>query len=347
MNEQEYLPLAFDPAVPVMGALKKCWLAVLLALAAGMLAFAYAEGSYAAQYDVNCTLAVYPLEGGEAVKDQPYVSAELAKALAEVLGSPAVNGIEALPTAGGGSIRAQVLERTNLVTLTVTAASGEQAMAAMDALLTDHGTVTGPVMGGIALETVEPPVLPAEPASLPDPMGAFCRAALLTGMAVLGLLLLRSWFRDTVRGPAEAMEKLKCPYLGALRRDTASHAAALDKLRRRAELAMDTGGVLLVTDVRTSDGGERLAELLRDRSGLDVRYLPLPEALEEAQQADRVLLVLRQDRTLASAVNRAADALGPEKVLGCVVLDTWSTGLFDGEALARRWYRKNGRAVKG
>lgn len=354
-NETERLsctgmPLAFDPVVPVLEALKKWWLAAAVALAAGMLAFAWADSTYVPRYTARCTLAVYAQEDGAP-------SSPLAKAFAEVVSSPVMAAMEQLhPERFGGTIRAAVLEKTNLVTLRVTAGAPENAVQAMEQLLADHARITGPVTGALILELIEPPAVPEEPDDPPQPMRAFWKAALGAGGAVLGLLVVLSWFRDTVRGPEEAMEKLEHPYLGAVcRRSGFRRDAALGKLCRRVECAMGSCGMLLVTEVRPGDGADTVAEgLVRawqaqgKPDAYTVTHLPLEQALESLDRADAAVLVLRCNRSLAAEVNRAAAALGrgQAKLLGCVCVDGWSTGLFDGEAQAAAWYRRHGEVVR-
>lgn len=344
------IPLAFDPVVPVVDALKKWWLAAAVALAAGMLAFAWTDKTDVPRYTARCTLAVYAQEDGAP-------SNPLAKAFAEVVSSPVVEAIgELQPDRFGGTIRAAVLEKTNLVTLSVTAGAPEKAVQAMECLLADHARITGPVTGALTLELVEPPAVPEEPDDPPQPMAAFRKAALGAGGAVLGLLLVLSWFRDTVRGPEEAVEKLNHPYLGAVcRRSGFRRDAALGKLCRRVECAMGSGGMLLVTEIRPGDGADTVAEGLvrnwQDRGkpeAFTVSQLPLEQALENLDRADAAVLVLRCNRTLAADANRAAAALsrGRAKLLGCVCVDGWSTGLFDGEAQAAAWYRRHGEVVR-
>lgn len=340
------IPLAFDPVIPAWDAVKKWWLVVLAALTAGMLAFACQSGTHVPQYTAQCTLAVYSADGEGTVAGR----VELAKAFAEVVGSPVIGGVEGLqPERFGGTIRAAVLEKTNLVTVYVTADDPRQALETMELLLAAHGPVTESVTGGIVLEVLEPAAMPERPINPVDPVSAFVKAAAAAGGAVFALLVVLSWFRDTVRSPAEAMEKLTCPYLGTLRRGKGSRRdAELGKLCRRVRTAMG-GGTLVVTSPDSRDGADMvaagLAEKQKDGNTAHdvVMALPLTEAMESLDRADAVLLVLRHNRTSVPALNAAASALerAGARLLGCVCVEGWSTGLLDGEARAGAWYRRN------
>ena len=325
------IELAFDPLIPVGDALGKWWVAVLAALVMGAAAFLYTGSSHVPRYTAQCTLAVYDGAGA--------ASPRLAKAFAQVVGSSVISGIPELEHFAG-SIRTDVLEQTNLVTVYAAAGEPEAALAGLRLLLECHGAVTEPVTGGLVLEPVEVPTASDREDAPADPAGAFQKAALGSAGAVFGALVLFYWFRDTIRGPEEAAQKLRCRYLGAVyRRKGTGRDAAIGKLCRRVEVAMTGGGLLLVTEVRSGDGARALAEELA-RRGLRAEYQQLPDALENLDRADGVLLVLRHDRTPASEVNRAADALGQGKLLGCVCVDFRSTGLFDGEDRAKCWYRE-------
>lgn len=336
------ISLTFDPAIPVMDALRKWWLAALAALMAGVSAFFYTDSTHVPRYTAACTLAVY-----EQAEGAP--SNGLAKAFAEVVSSPVVSGIEGLqPERFGGAIRAQVLERSNLVTVSVTSGDPQGSMDALALLLAEQEVLTGPVTGGLALEILEAPAAGDQEDAPADPVGAFRKAALAGAVAVLGICLLLSWFRDTVRGPEEAARKLRCPWIGGVcRRQGLRQDAALEKLCRRVNMAVHTGGLVLVTDVRQDEGGQMLARMLREHPdcGVAVEYRPLTQALESLERADAVVLALRHNRTKAADVNRAAALMiqGGANLLGCVSVETWSTGLFDGEGQAAAWYRRRGR----
>ena len=259
----------FDPVIPLLDVLRKWALILVAALLCGMGACVYTEMSHVPCYRSETTVAVMTRDGVASDWSELNSNAALATGFAEILNSQVMRN-NALDELGmdsfNGTIEAVVLASSNLVSVQVTARDPRTAYRVIEVLTGKHETVTGSVMGEIALEGLEPAVVPTVPCNPVSPRSIFWNTSAAAAAALFLQMVFLSWFKDVVRSRDEAERKLGCRCLGEIRHEprdgiliTNSGAGSrygntMSKLRRRVEQGMPDGGIVMVTSVMKAEG---------------------------------------------------------------------------------------------
>lgn len=295
--------LPFDPIVLVRDVMGKWFLVVVVALIVGLASYVYTDSGYVPQYATSSTLVLTNRDSGSTVYDNLNSASTLATVFSEVLNSSAMrNNIlqELGMDAFNGDIQASAIQETNLLTVRVTAGDPRTAFQVMKVLLEQHELVTEAVMGDVILEVLEMPVVPTRPINRVDSNRALRNGFVLAGAAMVGILMVLSYFKDVVRSKEEADAKLNCWCLGEIGHERKKrtvkdrltrkkrgilisdpqtgfrYVTTMNKLARRVEKNMDKGKVLLVTSVIENEGKSTVAANL---------------ALSLAKKYSRVLLI--------------------------------------------------------
>ncbi len=274
--------LSFDPITVVRDVLRRWYLIVILALIAGMGGYVYSDMRYEPIYTTSATFVVSIRSSTTTVYQNLTGAANLASVFSEVLNSSILRA-EILEDVGissfDGTITAEQVSDTNLLTLRVTADNPRTAFLVIESVIENHGVVSYQVMGNASMQVLRDPVVPTAPSNTNNAMDVAKRAALVTAVAVCLLLAVRSFTRDAVRSRREAEEKLDCHFLGSVRHEkkyktiraflahrktsilitkptTSFHfAESIRKLRHQVEARMGSKAkVLLVTSVLEDEG---------------------------------------------------------------------------------------------
>ncbi len=110
-----------------------------------------------------------------------------------------------------GSISASSLAESNLFTLTVTSRSAQDAKAILDSVVKSYPEVSEIAMGRVALNMIDPPVLPTEPFNQLSWVETTVKHALLGLLVGVAFLALYALTRNTVRQEQEIEKKLNQP----------------------------------------------------------------------------------------------------------------------------------------
>ena len=216
-------------------------------------------------------------------KTFPYIlsSGILQKHLCDELGTTQVNG----------SISAQVIEDSNLVTLSVTSADSEDAKKILDAVIVVYPEVAEYVLGEIGFEFLNMPELLEEPVNKPSVKKDLMLGGLAGAALSVGLILIYALLRKTVRNEADLKGILNTALLGMLPevkekriliteswKKKSRYQEDLYSIQNRVDYLMKTNGqkVLLVTSTEPSEGKTTVAANL---------------ALAMAQRGEKVLLI--------------------------------------------------------
>ena len=216
-------------------------------------------------------------------KTFPYIlsSGILQKHLCDELGTTQING----------SISAQVIEDSNLVTLSVTSADSEDAKKILDAVIVVYPEVAEYVLGEIGFEFLNMPELLEEPVNKPSVKKDLMLGGLAGAALSVGLILIYALLRKTVRNEADLRGILNTALLGMLPevkekriliteswKKKSRYQEDLYSIQNRVDYLMKTNGqkVLLVTSTEPSEGKTTVAANL---------------ALAMAQRGEKVLLI--------------------------------------------------------
>lgn len=139
-----------------------------------------------------------------------------------------------------GSIRASVLDQTNLITVRAAAADPQTAYALLEAVLECYPQVMEPVTGQISMSLMDESGIPQKPDKLPEFMrqaqkGIAGGAVLWTGFLILSLML-----RQTIQNREDIQRKVGLRYLGTIPK--------IRKRKRKRRIKEENGRTLRVTD---------------------------------------------------------------------------------------------------
>lgn len=233
------------------------------------------NNAYAFFYDKNTA--------DQIEKTFPYIlsSGILQKYLCEELGTTYVNG----------TVDAQVITNSNLVTLSATSRDKEDAKKILDAVIVVYPEVAEYVLGEIEFEFLDEPELQDEPINQPR-LKKNLAVGGLAGFALgMGFILIYALLRKTIRNEEDLKHTLNTALLGMLPEVKEKRIPVSEKwkkksryqedvysLQNRVDNLMKTDGhkVLLVTSTEPSEGKTTVAVNL---------------ALAMAQRGKKVLLI--------------------------------------------------------
>ena len=230
---------------------------VLAALIAVMVAYVYLTLTWVPEYSMTACYAIMTkATTGYETYSTGSVSYTVATTFEYLIDSEILQDevAEALGTETlEGTISTTILEDTNVMYLTVKAASPRETYDIMQAVLDNYQDLVDVVMGSITLDVIEEPVIPTSPSNAMDRSEYMMKAGAAAVLVMALLLGVLSLLRSTVKTEADFREKLSIRRLATLPREKYSF---LHRLRLRGERH------LLITrypiSYRFTEGIERL-----------------------------------------------------------------------------------------
>lgn len=299
--ETGFLP--FDPIVLVQDVCKRWLIVVLAAVLIGVGTYIVSDMSYEPVYQTNTTFVVITRGSSGSVYSNLSSTTTLATVFTDLLNSSILRKTvlqELGMSSFDGTISTGVIPNTNLITMSVSSSDPSTAFRVAQCMIDHHETLTYRVVGGIALEVLQSPVMPTRPSNPSNSMYQMKRMATLAAIAAVFLIAIFSFFRNAVRSAKEARKRLDCRFLGEIpherkhktlrswlrKRKTSilltnpltgfHYVESMRKLRQRVEHHMHGGKVLMVTSLLENEGKSTVAVNL---------------ALSMAQKGRRVLLI--------------------------------------------------------
>lgn len=278
--------LKFDPIVLVRDVAKRWLLILLVVLIAGMAAYIYETATYAPVYNTSITYVTYSRSSSSTVYSNLSAANSVAAVFEELLNSSLLR--KTIMEAGGiasfdGTVNAQVITDTNLITVTVSGSDPRSVFLMAQAIVDHHEVVTYQVIDNVSLELLRSPSVPMAPSNVSDAVGLVKTAVVLAAAAMILVLAYLSLQRDAVRSSREAKSKLDCAYLGDVpherrfktfwarlrRRETSilvtnpvtsfRFVETFRKLASRVEYHMHGKKVLMVTSLLEDEGKSTVA----------------------------------------------------------------------------------------
>jgi len=295
--------LSFDPIVLIQDVVKRWLLIVLIAAIVGVGTYIKTDMDYKPMYRSTTTFVVTTHSSSSTVYSNLTSTTNLATMFTDLLNSSILRNTilsEIGAQSFDGTIKAQVVSETNLLTVNVTASDPRTAFMVAQAIIDHHETLTYQVVDGIALEVLQNPKVPAGPINYADSFGQMKRMMVFSAFAAVAAIAALSYFRDAVRSSKEAKTKLDCDVLGEIPHEVKYKTVAsriqhkktsilitspvtsfrfvenMRKLRQRLEHHMKEEKVLMVTSLLENEG----------KSTVSVNI-----ALSLAQKYDKVLLI--------------------------------------------------------
>lgn len=231
----------------ILRALVKDWWMILTAgLIGAMIAYIMVGSAYTPTYTSSMTFIVSSKGSTNSLSDLNAAN-EMAETFSEVLNSRLLKkkvqqelNLSYLP----GTITTNVVEGTNLMSLSVSAPSPEHAFKIMKSVLNNYSEITQYVLENVVLDIMEAPQVPMAPSN-PVSASDMMRKYALIGMALMAALLaLIDYLKDDIKNEKEVEQKLDTKLFGIIYHEVKNKTL-------RSKLKKSKKG-LLVTDQTSS-----------------------------------------------------------------------------------------------
>lgn len=156
------------------------------------------DGSYNFYYDAATA--------GQLAKTFPYILSSnlLTDAMKENMGTDRING----------SISAQAVSDSNLITMTVTSTDAEDAKAILESAIEVYPDVSRFVIGDTRFYMIDVPEVSEEPYNQPSYTRKVLKGGLIGAAAGILFLVLYAFFKRTVQKPDELKNVMSLPCIG-------------------------------------------------------------------------------------------------------------------------------------
>lgn len=279
--------IKIEPYTLLHDVLANWWVIILGAVAAALLTHVVVNERYVPEYSTTATFVVASKQDSNAMTNLSSANT-MAKTFEKILQSSIMRKTveEKLNVdIRDAKIKAEVLEGTNMLILTVTENSPKEAIDLIRTVMENYSTVSYYTVGDVVMDVLEEPKVPLTPDNPLNARDAVKKGA-LTGAVILILLFgFLSYMKDTIKREDDIEEKLDAHDLGvipyerkykALRglferkkkallvNDALAGFAFVEAYKKLAtkvdyRMAKDKGQVLVVTSVSENEGKSTVA----------------------------------------------------------------------------------------
>lgn len=199
---------------------KYWWLLLLLILAGGVFGIVRSSVFYRPMYKSSASFTV--MTGDGSASDSGYnfyydkaTAGQMAKTFPYILSSNLLQeAIKADLNVGSinGTIKAEAVSESNLITMTVTSASAEDAKVILESAVRVYPEVARFVIGDIRFNMIDNPAQPAEPYNKPDYKRVFLKWSFVGAAAAVLMIGILALMRKTVQDSKDlsAVMNLEC-----------------------------------------------------------------------------------------------------------------------------------------
>lgn len=276
--------------------LRSWWMILLVGLSAALLTYSAISFTHEDRFTVSTTFTVS--QGGEGSNAVSNLSAayEMTQKFSVILENNILKktvmeelGMDSFSAA----MNASIIQESNLMRLSVTADSPQNAYRILESVLRNYPTLSDYIIPNVVLQTIEQPRISGSPSNQLPVRQYMIYAFLAAAAAVAALVGLTSHLRDTVKNEQEFHQKVDAHLLGTIYHEkkkkkssmlitnpvrsfryVESYRMAASRVRGRME--RKHAQILLVTSVAENEGKSTTAANL---------------ALALAQEQKKVLLV--------------------------------------------------------
>lgn len=230
----------------ILDILKNIWLALLAAIIGCISVFAYANLLHTPTYQSEITFAVSPRSNGSYVGFYSSLStaAEMTEVFSEVFSSDVLKRLvqdDIGDPSLSFSVHSSVAEGTNILCVSASADSPENAHAVIQSVMKNYRKVSGYLFGSVVLDVLKKPEISISPSNPFNLTRTMVIGVMLSVLFMIGLIALISFLRPTVKTISCAKRRMDESPIGVLRKER-----RLTSIFSRKKLPM------LITDTRTS-----------------------------------------------------------------------------------------------
>ncbi|WP_426350904.1 polysaccharide biosynthesis tyrosine autokinase [Alloiococcus sp. CFN-8] len=199
--------------------IKNIWVIILFGFIAYMCAYMYVTYTYEPEYTTNTTLVVSDSTAGSHKYSDISTTASLAEVFSNIIDSEILQnrvaediGMHSVP----GDISVSLINDTNFLCLTVTSSTPRLAYDIINSVMDNYLDVAGYVVGHTVIQLLEEPMYPSGPSNYCDATGTAGKASKLGMLFMLAVVIILSYFKDTVKNKYEVEKKLDARLLGTI-----------------------------------------------------------------------------------------------------------------------------------
>ena len=283
--------------------IKKFWYVILILMVLGIGAmWGYRHFTYVPMYRASASFTVKTIDNildneintaygffydkntaDQIEKTFPYIlsSGILQKHLCEELGTTYVNG----------TVSAQVIADSNLVTLSATSRDKEDASKILDAVIVVYPEVAEYVLGEIEFEFLNEPELQETPINRPSRKKDLAVGG-LAGLALgMGLVLIYALLRNTIRNEEDLKHTLNTALLGMLPEVKEKKVLITEKWKKRSRYQEDLYSIQNQVDYLMKKDGKKVLLVTSTEPSEGKTTVAVNLALAMAQRGGKVLLI--------------------------------------------------------
>lgn len=296
------------------------WLIAVLALLGAAALYLKSSRFYTPIYQSSATFTVMTDSGDESTGENynfyynTTTAGQLAATFPYILGSDLLTeamkedmGVEYI----NGSVSAQVVSNSNLVSMTATSSSPEDAQKILESAIRVYPQVSRFVIGNTKFNMIDVPNLPTEPYNRPSYTAQVKKGAMIGAALGFLVIVVYALLKKTVQKPAELKKVMSLPCIGNVpdvkfkartkRRErdlSISNSRAPQgyketvlnlELRLERDLEAEEGKILLVTSTVAGEGKSTLAANLARAAAAHGKNVLLVDADLRKQDARRQL----------------------------------------------------------
>lgn len=233
---------------------------VLVAITVMSCVFVVSKWIYAPQYEAKATFVVSVKNGATSVYSNLNAAQGAAKSLSKILCSDAMKkqiagelGVKKI----AGTIEANIVEETNILELHVTAASPREAYRIITALIDNYEPLADKVLDNVVLDALQYPTVPVYPINSESVKRPVIMSGIASAVAVIALICIITYLRDTIKTTEEVEEKLDAKLLGTIQHEV-KHKTLKSKIQNKKKS-------ILISDATTGFGFVESFKKLRTR----------------------------------------------------------------------------------
>lgn len=180
---------------------RNSWVIIAAVLIGGLLTYSAIQLTYVPEYTSSITLAVSTKSSSDVYQNLT-VASKMAHVFAEVMDSDLLQTTVAKDLGADeldATLRASVLEHTNLITLSATATDSKTAFQTIQSVLKNYNSVFGELFTNASFEVVQEPRVPVGASNPMYLNSKMKKAGLLCGELAFFIIVLLSIMRNTLK----------------------------------------------------------------------------------------------------------------------------------------------------
>lgn len=222
MNQEKELFEQLDLFSMIKDILRQWWVILLFSLSAALLTSVVKTETFNPQYTVSTTFVVTSKGLNTSVYSNLSGTISKAEQFKQILEFNLLKttvkedlGLDSFDA----TTNVVAVENTNMLRMSVTSNSALLSYRITKSILKNYHSVSDYVLTNVILEIIEPPAIPARPSNAQNVWNSMKKAFLITAAALILILAVFSYMKDTIKNENDAKRKIDARLLGTVYRE--------------------------------------------------------------------------------------------------------------------------------